>query len=176
MKGTVSRKTYYLLGLVAAGCIMAGDFLALAGEPVAPLESLAFALTGLMFLFLAAVKGSPAREKQRYFLCFLLTMVANVQLTEGALINQILLAFPWPALGWAEQRRGKPVDRQLRVLALAEALAATVRVAVSGGLWGFAQNGWLYYVLEILACAARGWLIMTLIRLENADQGVKGEK
>lgn len=163
----ITRKTYYTMGLGAAACTMAAAFLGLAGEGAALLENLAFALSGLMFLFLAAVKGSPVGDKRRYFLCFVLSMAANLQWSASALPNYVLMALPWPVLGWAEQRRGRPVERPLRFLALAEALAATARVAAAVGVWGIAQNPWLCYGLEILASGARGWLAMTLYRLED---------
>ena len=170
----ITRKTYYAMGLAAAACTMAAAFLGLAGEGAALLEDLAFVFTCLMLLFLSAVKGSPAEEKRRYFLGFLLALAANMQLSRSLLPNYILLALPWPVLGWAEVRRGNPVDRNLRFLALAEALAATARVALTVGVWGIAQNPWLCYGLEILAAAARGWLAMTLYRLEITHH--KGDK
>lgn len=176
MKATVTRKTYYLMGLAAACCTMAGAFFALSGDPIAPLESIAFALTGLMFLFLAAVKGSPAKEKQKYFLCFLVTLAANVLFPGLPTLNYILMALPWPLFGWLELNRGNPVLGQLRLLAFGEALAAVARVAVALNVAGLGRSGWLYYAMEILACAARGWLALTLYRLEDRRQQEKGER
>lgn len=169
MKATATRKTYYALGLAAAACGMAAALAGAAGELLSPLESLSFALTGMMFLLLAAVKGSDPKEKRRYFACFLVTLAGNVQLGLP-LVNFICLALPWPMLAVFEEKRGAALARQTRLLVFAEGMAMVTRVMLGYNIGGFGAVGWLYYMMEALAGAARGWLAMTLYRLAEKEE------
>ena len=65
MKLKFTRKTWYFFLLAAAAISMLGGFAVLGGMDFSALELVAFCLTGIAVLFLAAQKGAPAREKRR---------------------------------------------------------------------------------------------------------------
>lgn len=167
---SITRKTYYALGLVACACAMASALGSLFGTPIHPLESLAFALTCMMFLMLAAIKGSPAADKKRYFLCFLLALAANLNLGLP-LLNYVLLALPWPVFAVYELARGCKILPQLRFLVLSEAMTMLVLALASTY---FPEGGWAYYAMQSITCVARGWLCMVLYRLEADRQAKEG--
>ena len=74
---SITKKTYYAIGILSVACSMLAALAALtAGQNMTMFDSLAYALTGIMLLFLAAVKGSPAGRKGRYFVCFVLLMLS----------------------------------------------------------------------------------------------------
>lgn len=166
---SVTRKTYYALGLIACACTMAAALGSLFGTPIHPLESLGYDLTCLMFLLLAAIKGSPAADKRRYFLCFLLEIVANILVVPA--FNTILMALPWPVFAVYEQSRGSNVMPQLRFLVLSEALTMLV-CYLAATL--FPEGGWAYFAMLSITCIARGWLCMVLYRLEADRQAKEG--
>lgn len=167
---SVTRKTYYALGLVGCACSMAAALGSLFGTPIRPLESLGYYLLCLMFLMLAAIKGSPAAHKRRYFLCFLLEMVAGIRLGIP-LLNYVLLALPMPVFALYEISRGSKVMTQLRFLVLSEALTMLV---CSLAATVFPDGGWAYYAMLSITCVARGWLCMALYRLEADRQAKEG--
>lgn len=167
---SVTRKTYYALGLVACACAMAAALGSLFGSTIRPLESLGYYLTCLMFLMLAAVKGSPAADKRRYFLCFLLELIANIWVGVP-LFNTVLMALPWPVFAVYEMTRGAKVMTQLRFLVLSEALTMLV---CSLAATVFPDGGWGYYAMLSITCVARGWLCMVLYRLEADRQAREG--
>ncbi len=63
MKLKFTRKTWYFFLLAAAAVSMLGGFAVLGGMDFSALELVAFCLTGIAALFLAAQKGAPARLK-----------------------------------------------------------------------------------------------------------------
>ena len=66
MKLKFTRKTWYFFLLAAAAVSMLGGFAVLGGMDFSALELVAFCLTGIAVLFLAAQRGAPAREKRNY--------------------------------------------------------------------------------------------------------------
>ena len=57
---------------------MLGGFAVLGGMDFSALELVAFCLTGIAALFLAAQKGAPAAEKRNYTLVFVLLMLSKL--------------------------------------------------------------------------------------------------
>ena len=157
----ITRRTYYALGLLAAAASAAGAFGALAGQAMAFLDSTAFALTGMMFLLLAAVKGSPRQQKGRYFVCFVLLILSSC--FAGA-VGRLLAASYWPALLWFEALRGEDgaSAAAARTLTLCEGLACLFWLAVSaGGLKSLMLIANLFWLLTALT---RGWAALRLFR------------
>lgn len=169
-KFSVTRKTYYALGLLAAAFSLAGAFGVLFGQPFTLLDNLAFILTGMMFLLLAAIKGSPKQDKTRYFACFLLLILSTCPLP--ALAGRLLAASYWPAFLWAETLR-EPHSPRLRsaarALTLCEGLGCILWAAVSlGGLGGFA---FVANILWLLTAITRGWAALGLYKAAAAAGG-----
>ena len=169
----ITRKTYYALGLLAAAASAAGAFGALAGQAMSFLDSAAFALTGIMFLLLAAIKGSPKQQKGRYFACFMLLILSSC--FTGP-VGRLLSASYWPVFLWVETLRedsaAAPAARlwpgtAARTLTLCEALACLFWIAVSAGglesLILFANLFWLFTTLT------RGWAALRLFRAAGQD-------
>lgn len=161
-KLSITRKTYYALGLLAAACLAAGAFCVLIGQPLALLDSVAFALTGMMFLLLAAVKGSPKQDKKRYFACFLLLILSACGLPAPA--ARLLAASYWPLFLWVEVLRGSPAKNAARLLTACELLACLFWLGVSaGGLEGLTLVANLFWLLTTLT---RGGAALVLYRAE----------
>ena len=78
MKLKFTRKTWYFFLLAAAAVSMLGGFAVLGGMDFSALELVAFCLTGIAALFLAAQKGAPAAEKRNYTLVFVLLMLSKL--------------------------------------------------------------------------------------------------
>lgn len=94
---SITKKTYYAIGILSVACSMLAALAALtAGQNMTMFDSLAYALTGIMLLFLAAVKGSPAGRKGRYFVCFVLLMLS--MLNQNPAVHLLLGAMVWPLL------------------------------------------------------------------------------
>ena len=74
MKLNFTRKTWYFFLLASAAVSMLNGFFVLAGQTFGLLEQIAFCLAAIAALFLAAEKGSPAKDKRNYFLVFLLLL------------------------------------------------------------------------------------------------------
>ena len=162
----ITRKTYYALGLLAAACSAAGAFGALAGQAFAVLDSIAFALTGMMFLLLAAVKGSPKQQKGRYFACFVLLILSSCLAGAG---GRLLAASYWPVFLWVETLRNKDAAPAARTLTLCEGLACLFWIMVSvGGLESLMLVANLFWLFTTLT---RGWAALRLFRFagQNPD-------
>ena len=108
MKLKFTRKTWYFFLLAAAAVSMLGGFAVLGGMDFSALELVAFCLTGIAALFLAAQKGAPAAEKRNYTLVFVLLMLSK--LAAGGWAGDLCSALVWPALlgieySWCARRR-----------------------------------------------------------------------
>ena len=110
MKLKFTRKTWYFFLLAAAAVSMLGGFAVLGGMDFSALELVAFCLTGIAALFLAAQKGAPAREKRNYTGVFVVLMLSK--LAAGGWAGDICSALVWPALLATEYERGRPIQRQ----------------------------------------------------------------
>ena len=97
MKLKFTRKTWYFFLLAAAAVSMLGGFAVLGGMDFSALELVAFCLTGIAALFLAAQKGAPAAEKRNYTLVFVLLMLSK--LAAGGWAGDLCSALVWPAHG-----------------------------------------------------------------------------
>mgnify|MGYP001230839804 len=117
MKLKFTRKTWYFFLLAAAAVSMLGGFAVLGGMDFSALELVAFCLTGIAALFLAAQKGAPAAEKRNYTLVFVLLMLSK--LAAGGWAGDLCSALVWPALLGIEYSRGKPIQRQLQLVCAA---------------------------------------------------------
>ena len=104
MKLKFTRKTWYFFLLAAAAVSMLGGFAVLGGMDFSALELVAFCLTGIAALFLAAQKGAPAAEKRNYTLVFVLLMLSK--LAAGGWAGDLCSALVWPALLGIEYSRG----------------------------------------------------------------------
>lgn len=166
-KLSITRKTYYALGLLAAAFSLAGAFGVLFGQPFTLLDNLAFILTGMMFLLLAAVKGSPKQDKTRYFACFFLLILSTCPLPAPAV--RLLEACYWPAFLWVETLRTPSSPRlrsAARTLTLCEGLGCILWMAVRlGGLGGFAFVAYIFWLLTALT---RGWAALGLYKAAAA--------
>ena len=147
MSLTLTRKTYYLLGILAVACNMFNAILLLTGSsPVSPGESLAFVLTGSFVLLLAG----PA------------------SLTTYAPLNRALLAGCWINLVFMEYSRlrredpgrGSSFAGPVAAVCLCELVQTLLLVAPEmTDLLKMAYN------LAFFACTlARGWAMVALYR------------
>ena len=96
---TLSKKTYYALGMLSAALTMAAALGAAVRFPMALAENLATLLTLLMLGFLASVKGTTKQDKKALVGCILLQVLALA--LPAALLQHLLLALVWPCFaGW----------------------------------------------------------------------------
>ena len=93
---TLSKKTYYALGMLSAALTMAAALGAAVRFPMALAENLATLLTLLMLGFLASVKGTTKQDKKALVGCILLQVLALA--LPAALLQHLLLALVWPCL------------------------------------------------------------------------------
>ena len=165
MKLKFTRKTWYFFLLAAAAISMLGGFAVLGGMDFSALELVAFCLTGIAVLFLAAQKGAPAREKRNYTGVFVVLMLSK--LAAGGWAGDLCSALVWPALLATEYERGRPIQRQLQLVSAAEVLRTVfwllTRYACMAGL-----AFWTNLLFVLLACA-RGWAALTLYKLQEEE-------
>ena len=163
MKFKFTRKTWYFFLLAAAAVSMLGGFAVLGGMDFSALELVAFCLTGIAALFLAAQKGSPAREKRSYTGVFVVLMLSKLGASGWA--GDICSALVWPALLATEYERGRPIQRQLQLVCAAEVLRLLFwLLAQYAGMSGLAF--WTNILFVLLACA-RGWAALTLYKTQE---------
>lgn len=166
MKFKFTRKTWYFFLLAAAAVSMLGGFAVLGGMDFSGLELISFALTGIAVLFLAAQKGSPAKDKRNYTLVFVLLMLSNLAANGWA--GDLCSALVWPALVGIEYRHGKPLQRQLQLVCFAEILRLVFWMLTRyGGMTGMAF--WTNLMFVLVTCA-RGWAALTLYKLQEEAQ------
>lgn len=163
MKLKFTQKTWYFFLLVAAAISMLGGIGIMAGIDLSNLEILAFCLTGITVLFLAAQKGSPAKDKRDYTLVFVALMISNLAANGWA--GDLCSAVVWPALLGIEYRNGKPIQRQLQLVGASEALRLVfwlmTRYAGVSGL-AFWTN-----LMFVLVTFARGWAALSLYKMQE---------
>ena len=164
MKLKFTRKTWYFFLLAAAAASMLNGFAVLSGMDFSFLEMVAFCITGITVLFLAAEKGAPATEKHNYFLIFLLLMFSY--LFDGWL-GYLASALVWPALLAVEYRRGNPIQRQLQLVGGAEALHLLLLLMTRYG--GMASLSFWTNILWVLLACARGWAALALYKGREDD-------
>ena len=163
MKLKFTRKTWYFFLLAAAAMSMLGGFAVLGGMDFSGLEMIVFCLTGIAVLFLAAQKGAPAREKRNYTGVFVVLMLSKLGASGWA--GDICSALVWPALLATEYERGKPIQRQLQLVGISEALHLLfLLLTVYGGV--SAMSFWTNILWVLLACA-RGWAGLTLYKTQE---------
>ena len=162
MKLKFTRKTWYFFLLAAAAVSMLGGFAVLGGMDFSFLEMVAFCITGITILFLAAEKGSPVRNKQQYFLIFVLLMLSYVM---SGWLAYLCSALVWPALLALEYKQGKAIQRQLQLVGAAEVLHLVfILLTVYGGMTGL--SFWANLLWVLLACA-RGWAALSLYKMQE---------
>ena len=104
MKLKFTHKTWYFFLLCAAAASMLNGFAVLGGMDFSFLEMVAFCITGITILFLAAEKGSDPKDKRSYFLIFVLLMLSYVLSGWAAYLFSALV---WPACWhWSTRRAG----------------------------------------------------------------------
>ena len=163
MKLKFTRKTWYFFLLAAAAVSMLGGFAVLGGMDFSGLEMIVFCLTGIAVLFLAAQKGAPAREKRNYTGVFVVLMLSKLGASGWA--GDICSALVWPALLATEYERGKPIQRQLQLVGISEALHLLfLLLTVYGGV--SAMSFWTNILWVLLACA-RGWAALSLYKMQE---------
>ena len=166
MKLKFTRKTWYFFLLAAAAVSMLGGFAVLGGMDFSALELVAFCLTGIAALFLAAQKGAPAAEKRNYTLVFVLLMLSK--LAAGGWAGDLCSALVWPALLGIEYSRGKPIQRQLQLVCAAEVLRTVFWLLTRyAGMAGLAF--WTNLLFVLLACAMLAGLLMTTAFARASD-------
>lgn len=163
MKLKFTRKTWYFFLLAAAAVSMLGGFAVLGGMDFSALELVVFCLTGIAVLFLAAQKGAPAKEKRNYTLIFVLLMLSKLGASGWA--GDLCSALVWPALLATEYGRGRPIQRQLQLVCVSEALRLLFWLLTRyAGMSGLAF--WTNLMFVLLACA-RGWAALTLYKTQE---------
>ena len=116
-------------------------------------------MTAIAALFLAAEKGSPAKDKRNYFLVFLLLLFSYMI---NGWLGYLCSALAWPALLLVEYQHGKPIQRQLQLVGISEALHLLfLLLTVYGGV--SAMSFWTNILWVLLACA-RGWAALALYK------------
>ena len=159
MKLKFTRKTWYFFLLVAAAASMLNGFAVLGGMDFSFLEMVAFCITGITVLFLAAEKGAPAKEKRNYFGIFIALMLSYVINGWAAYVASALV---WPALLAMEYQRGEPIQRQLQLVGAAEVFHLMFLLLTRyAGME--ALSFWTNLLWVLLACA-RGWAALTLYK------------
>ncbi len=159
MKLKFTRKTWYFFLLVAAAASMLNGFAVLGGMDFSFLEMVAFCITGITVLFLAAEKGAPAKEKRNYFGIFIVLMLSYVINGWAAYVASALV---WPALLAMEYQRGEPIQRQLQLVGVAEVFHLMFLLLTRyAGME--ALSFWTNLLWVLLACA-RGWAALTLYK------------
>lgn len=165
---SVTRKTYYALGMAGAALSMAGSFFVMLGQGMALLDNIAFILTGIMFLFLSAVKGSPKVEKTRYFVCFVLLLIGGGLLFAIPGLNRVAAALVWPVFLWYEELRQGGLRRQAGTMTGIEAVSFVLWLLVApGGLSVMIPAANLVWVVTTVV---RAWAMLTLYKRESARQ------
>lgn len=164
MKLKFTRKTWYFFLLAAAAMSMLGGFAVLGGMDFSFLEMVAFCITGITILFLAAEKGSDPKDKRSYFLIFVLLMLSYVLNGWAAYICSALV---WPALLALEYQKGRPIQRQLQLVGAAEALHLFFLLMAKYG--GMAALGFWTNLLWVLLACARGWAALSLYKMQEED-------
>ena len=164
MKLKFTRKTWYFFLLAAAAASMLNGFAVLGGMDFSFLEMVAFCITGITVLFLAAEKGAPSVEKRNYFLIFLLLMFSY--LFDGWL-GYLASALVWPALLAVEYQRGRHIQRQLQLVGAAEALHLLFLLMTRYG--GMASLSFWTNILWVLLACARGWAALALYKGKEGD-------
>ena len=160
MKFKFTRKTWYFCLLAAAAVSMLGGFAVLGGMDFSALELVVFCLTGIAVLFLAAQKGSPAKDKRNYTGVFVVLMLSKLAANGWA--GDICSALVWPALLATEYSRGKPIQRQLQLVSAAEVLRLVFWLLTKyAGMSGLAF--WTNLMFVLVACA-RGWAALALYK------------
>lgn len=163
---TLSKKTYYALGMLSAALTVAVALGALASFPMALAENLSMLLTLLMLGFLASVKGTTRQDKKVLVGCILLQVLALA--LHAPLLQHLLLALVWPCFAGWERAADPRLAPQFRTLAAAEALWFAARVLVLLG--GAVVLGMFMNLCGLAAGVARGWLTLTLYRRAR-DEG-----
>ena len=162
MKLKFTHKTWYFFLLCAAAASMLNGFAVLGGMDFSFLEMVAFCITGITILFLAAEKGSDPKDKRSYFLIFVLLMLSYVLSGWAAYLFSALV---WPALLALEYQKGRPIQRQLQLVGAAEAFHLLfVLLTVYGGMAGL--SFWANLLWVLLACA-RGWAALSLYKMQE---------
>ena len=162
---SITKKTYYAIGILSVACSMLAALAALtAGQNMTMFDSLAYALTGIMLLFLAAVKGSPAGRKGRYFVCFVLLMLS--MLNQNPTVHLLLGAMVWPLLMALENAVGPDLKAQTRAVLLTEAAYVIAWFLAYGPVPALAAASNL---LGFLRLVARAWGILSLYKAQAAD-------
>lgn len=162
MKLKFTHKTWYFFLLCAAAASMLNGFAVLGGMDFSFLEMVAFCITGITVLFLAAEKGGSARDKRNYFGVFVVLMLSYVVNGWAAYICSALV---WPALLALEYQKGKPIQRQLQLVGAAEVFHLLfVLLTVYGGMTSL--SFWANLLWVLLACA-RGWAALSLYKMQE---------
>ena len=163
MKLKFTRKTWYFFLLAAAAMSMLGGFAVLGGMDFSGLELIVFCLTGIAVLFLASQKGSPAKDKRNYTGVFVVLMLSKLAASGWA--GDICSALVWPALLATEYGRGRPIQRQLQLVCISEALRLLFWMLTKyAGMSGFAF--WTNLMFVLLTCA-RGWAALVLYKTQE---------
>lgn len=166
MKLKITKKTYYSLGTAACALLLVRAVSVLAGLDMGVLDSFAFGCTGLMLLFLAAVKGTPIKDKQRLFGCFLLLLGSvffNVPL-----LHIVFLGLVWPCFAAFEKNRDERLALPFRAVCLGDFLWMGLRILTDLG--NLSSLRVPCNVAGLLAVCARLWLCICLYKRERDER------
>lgn len=166
MKLKLSKKTYYMLGVLAGALTLVRAVAAMAGLGLALLDSVAFGCAGLMLLFLASVKGTPMEDKRSLFGCFLL-LIASV-FFNAPLLQIVLMGLVWPCFAAFEKNRDERLAPVCRLVFAAEFLWMGLRVLAELG--ELSVLAWPSNLAGTFAAAARLWLCVKLYKRERDER------
>ena len=139
MKLKFTRKTWYFFLLAAAAMSMLGGFAVLGGMDFSGLD------------------------KRNYTLVFVLLMLSK--LAAGGWAGDLCSALVWPSLLAIEYGHGRPVQRQLQLVCIAEAMRVVFWMMTKyAGMSSFAF--WTNLMFVLLACA-RGWAALVLYKTQE---------
>lgn len=156
----LTPKTYYTLGILGTALSMCQAFFSITGNSAELLTSISLPLYGLMFCFLASIKGTPMRRKKQLVLCVILLVLSVAGLP--ALFTYLALAILWPYFAFIEQDGSEALRRPMQLIFGLEIANFVLRVLTGPGELSML---WLpSYVIWLLCLVARGWLLVECYR------------
>ena len=156
----LTPKTYYTLGILGTALSMCQAFFAITGTSASLLDNISLLLYGLMFCFLASIKGTPMRCKKQLVLCAILLVLSVAG--RPALFTYLILAILWPYFAFIEQDGSEALRRPMQLIIGLEVANFVLRVLAGPG-----ELTVLYLpsnVMWLLCLVARGWLLVECYR------------
>lgn len=156
----LTKKTYYILGMLGVACSMASAIASFSGYSFALLGQLTFFFTALMLGFLASTKGTPKAEKRDLTIC-LVVLIFSV-LLNVPLLGFLLSALVWPLFARYQQKKDDHLTRAFQSICAMQAVWFVLRVLA---LLGKVDVLRIPANLAGLVCSGlNAWLLLLLYR------------